>query len=299
MGTTARKGVTTDASALMAHLHDYSIVLGKDMATVIREQAVLFCSDMVRFSRPFAGKSPGTGNTSDAKKAGADNVARSIRKIFRPVELADKEQIASLGRYDVFKMWAKRKGETIQGKGKMLRWDAFQKKFGKGTNYAFIGPGDLGGMARIHNANRTDNGHGSLTSSARGSKHPFAIVAKDSDIKKYIRQKQEDVGILKSAYFFAAKRMKGQTPKAPTWAQHAEGQPNAVGQDDGDKPMRPEVLVGNLIGKRAGNDRFVALAISYRAYAMRVKMAAELNKKKIPLWLATAKGMTTGTSKYF
>lgn len=299
MATTVRKGVQVDASALMAHLHDYSIVLGKDMATVVREQAVLFCSDMIRFSRPFAGKTPGTGNTGEAKRTGADNVARSIRKIFRSVETADKEQIASLGRYDVFKMWTKRKGESVQGKGKQARWDSFQKKFSKGTSYAFIAPGDISGMARIHNANRTDNGHGSLTSAARNSKHPFAIVAKESDIKKYIRQKQQDVGILKSAYWFAAGRVKGQTPKAPSWAQHTEGVPNAIGKDDGEQPMRPEVLVGNLIGKRAGNDRFVALAISYRAYAMRVKMAAELNKKKIPLWVAAAKGMTVGSAKYF
>ena len=33
--------------------------------------------------------------------------------------------------------------------------------------------------------------------------------------------------------------------------------------------------------------------------AMRVKMAAELNKKKIPLWVAAAKGMTVGSAKYF
>ena len=299
MGTTVRKGVTVDASALMGHLYDYSIVLGKDMATVVREQAVLFCNDMIRFSRPFAGKSPGTGNTKGAKDTGAENVSRSIRKIFRSVENADKEQIASLGRYDVFKMWTKRKGERVQGKAKLARWDSFQKKFSKGTQYAFIQSGDLGSMARIHNQNRTDNGHGSLTAAARNAKHPFAIVAKESDINKYVRQKQKDVGILKSAYYFAAKVVKGQAPKAPSWAQHEEGAPNAVGKDDGEQPMKPEVLVGNLIGKRAGNDRFVGLAISYRAYAMRVKMAAQLNKVKMPLWVASAKGMTTYSGKYF
>jgi hypothetical protein len=34
-------------------------------------------------------------------------------------------------------------------------------------------------------------------------------------------------------------------------------------------------------------------------YAMRVKMAAELNKRKIPLWLATAQGLTTNTQSNF
>lgn len=299
MPTTVTKGVTIDASALNAHLRDYSIVLGKNIGEVVRQQAGLFCEDMVKYSRPFSGQSPGSGNTSGAKDTGMDNVKYSIRKIFRPVELATKEQIASLGRYDVFKLWNKRKGESLKGKGAMAKWTAFQARYGKGGSYAFIEPGNLGEMGTIHRGLRTDNGRGPLSSMARRSKQPFAIVSKDRDIERYIRQVQKDVGTLKSAYWFAANRIKAGKVRMPAWVKHPEGEGNAIGIDEIAKPMLPAATVGNTIGAKAGNDRFVKLAISHRGYAMRVAMAAELNKKKIPLWVATAQGMTVSTAKYF
>jgi hypothetical protein len=83
-----------------------------------------------------------------------------------------------------------------------------------------------------------------------------------------------------------------------SWVKHSEGRTNAFAKDEGQKPKQPEMTVGNLIGKRAGNDRFVRMGISYRAYAMRVAMAARLNKDKIPLWLATAQGKTVNVSKF-
>ena len=298
MATTVRKGVQVDASALMAHLHDYSIVLGKDMATVVRRQAALFCQDMIAYSRPFSGTAPGDGNSKSAKDHGAENVRRSIYKIFRPLDRATRSQVADLGDYNVFKLWNKRKGQTVQGKGKMVRWQKFQEKFAKGNQIAFIGPGDINSMQKIHTNLRTDGGHGSLVSEARRSKQPFAIVAKDSDIQSYLRKKQKDVGFLKSAYYIAASNL-GEKIKASSWVQHSEAASNAISIKIDNDPTKPQFVVGNKIGKRAGNANFVNLAISHRAYSMRVEMAARLNKNKIPLWLATAKGMTTGTVKYF
>ena len=298
MATTARKNVQVDASALMDHLHDFALVMGKTLGEVVRDQAALFCQDMISYSRPFAGKTPGSGSTKGAKDTGNENVKDSIRKIFRPIDLATKQQIAGVGKYDVFKMWTKRKGEKVQGKGKAIRWQAFQEKFGGGPSMAFIGSGDLATMGRIHRALRTDNGRGSLSAVARGAKQPFAIVQKDQDIERYIRQQQKDVGTLKSAYYFAGMGIRGKI-KAPAWAKQQGGQENAIAQDKIAQPMKPEAIVGNLIGGKAGNDKFVRLAISHRAYAMRVKMAAELNKQKVPLWAASAKGQTTRTAKYF
>ena len=297
MGVTARKGVEVDDSALMGHLHDYALVLGKDMAEVIREQSGLFCQDMIKYSRPFAGKSPGSGDKKTAKDAGDNNVKRSIRKVFRSVDQADPEMIASLGRYDVFKMWTKRKGETVQGKGKAARWERFREKYGKGTSYAFIPAGDLNLMGQIHKKHRIDGGRGSLSPAARSAKRPFAIVAKDKDIERYTKQVQKDVGFLKSAYYHAAMLVRSKCAGA-SWVKHSEGKANAFAKDEGQKPKQPEMTVGNLIGKRAGNDRFVRMGISYRAYAMRVAMAARLNKDKIPLWLATAQGKTVNVSKF-
>jgi hypothetical protein len=268
------------------------------MAEVIREQAGLFCQDMIKYSRPFAGKSPGTGDKKTAKDTGDNNVKRSIRKIFRSVDQADPEMIASLGRYDVFKMWTKRKGEKVQGKGKAVRWERFREKYAKGTSYAFIPPGSLSLMDAIHRKLRTDGGRGSLNPAARGAKKPFAIVAKDKDIERYTNKVQKDVGMLKSAYYHAAMLVRSKCAGA-SWVKHSEGRGNAIARDEGQKPNQPEMTVGNTIGRRAGNDRFVRMAISYRAYAMRVAMAARLNKDKIPLWLATAQGKTVNVSKFF
>lgn len=298
MGVTVRKGIEIDDSALMGHLNDYALVLGKDMAEVIREQAGLFCQDMIKYSRPFAGKSPGSGDKKTAKDAGDSNVKRSILKIFRPIDRADPEMIASLGRYDVFKMWTKRKGEKVQGKGKFARWESFKEKYGKGTGYAFIPPGGLDAMAQIHRKLRIDGGRGSLSPAARSSKRPFAIVAKEKDIERYTKKVQKDVGFLKSAYYHAAMLVRSKCAGA-SWVKHTEGRTNAIARDEGQKPKQPEITVGNTIGKRAGNDKFVRLAISYRAYSMRVAMAARLNKEKIPLWLATAQGRTVNVSKFF
>lgn len=298
MATTVRKGVSVDASALSAHLYDYSQVLGKSLSEVVRRQAALFCQDMISYSRPFSGSTPGDGNTSSAKLHGAENVRRSIFKIFRPIDKASKSQIADLGSYEVFKLWNKRKGESIQGTKKILRWQKFQQKFAKGNQLAFVGPGDISSMSKIHSNLRTDGGHGSLISEARRSKQPFAIVAKESDLNSYVRKKQKDVGFLKSAYYIAATNL-GENIKAAAWVRHGEAASNAISIKVSDDPAKPAFIVGNKIGKRAGNANFIGLAISHRAYSMRVAMAAELNKKKIPLWVASAKGMTVGSAKYF
>ena len=295
MGISAGKGVVVDDSAFLAHLKDYSVVMGKSMAEVIRKQAGLFCSDMVKFTRPFT--SPGDGSSSAAKQKGLNNVKESVYHIFQPIDKATSGQIASIGRLDVFKMWEKRTGGGA-AKGRKVRWEQFQKKYGGGSAPAFIDAGDQATMGRIHNSVRQDNGRGSLTPTARHAKQPFAIVAKDKDIQAYIKKKQKDVGILKSAYFFAAQRIKADVT-SPAWVKNSEGAGNAIAEDKTNVPEKPEVTVGNAKGGKGTFDSLIRSAINKRAYAMRVEMAARLNKEKIPLWLATAQGKTANTSQNF
>ena len=294
MAISANKGVEVDSSGLSAHLKDYIAVMGKSMSEVIRRQAALFCQDMIAYSRPFSGTSPGDGNTLPAKAHGAENVRKSIFKIFRPVDKATRSQIADLNSYDVFKLWNKRKGQTIQGKGKQIRWQKFQQKFAVGNSYAFIGPGEISTMEKMHTNLRIDGGRGSLNSEARRSKQPFAIVAKESDINSYVRKKQKDVGFLKSAYWIAATQL-GENIKAPAWVKHGEAASNAISIKLLSDPAAPAFVVGNKIGRRAGNSNFVQVAINHRAYSMRVEMAAKINKDKNKLWMFTAKN----TSQYF
>jgi len=104
---------------------------------------------------------------------------------------------------------------------------------------------------------------------------------------------------MKAGYWYAAQKIRAKEIKAPAWIKHTTGQSYAIGQDLINTPMKPEALVGNLVGFRAMPRGLLRSAINYRMYAMRVKMAAELNKKKIPLWLATAQGLTTNTQSNF
>ena len=298
MKISAVKGAQVDSSGLSAHLKDYIEVMGKSMTEVIRRQAALFCQDMIAYSRPFSGTSPGDGATLTAREHGAENVRKSIYKIFRPIDRATRSQIADLGDYNVFKLWNKRKGQTVQGKGKNIRWQKFQQKFARGDSYAFIGPGDVGAIQKIHTNLRIDGGHGSLTSEARRAKQPFAIVAKDSDLEKYVKKKQKDVGFLKSAYWIAATNL-GEKIKAPAWAKHGEASSNAISIKLVADPAKPSFIVGNKIGKRAGNANFVQVAINHRAYSMRAEMAAKLNKEKVSLWSAAAEGRLSNTYHLF
>jgi hypothetical protein len=296
MGSTARKGVKIDASALHGHLLDYAKTMGKSLGEVCREQAGLFCLDLVKYTRPF--KSPGDGLTSEAKTKGMDNVKNSLYHIFRPIGLATKEQIASLGSYDAFKLWEKRNGDSEFSGTKKLRWASFKAKYGGGRPAQYIPPGDTSLLASIHTKLRQGDGHGSLMSYAIQSKEPFGIVAREKDLTQYIKAKQKNVGKLKSAYYFAALLIRSKA-SVPAWCKNAEGASNAIGENHIDDPMMPNVTVGNKKGKAGTYDSLIKSAISYRAYAMRVKMSAELNKKKIPLWLATAQGMTSHSAKYF
>ena len=296
MAIQVAKGVKVDDTEFMKHLDAYSKVMGKSMGEVAKQQAGLFCKDMINYSRPFASsRSAGDGATSGAKEHGQSNVEKSIRKIFRPLERATKSQIADLNKYDIFKQWNRRKGETGQG---MRKWKQFQPKFARGNHYAFIESGNIGAMGAIHSKLRTDNGHGSLTAEARSAKQPFAIVEKDSDIKKYIKEKQKHVGYLKSAYWHAAVKL-GANITAPSWVKHSDGSSNAISLKEGEGTPAPAFTVGNTIGGRAGNSAFVRSAINHRAYAMRAVMAAKLNKDKVPLWLACAGGKVTSISTGF
>lgn len=293
MAIKVAKGVEVDAAAFLAHLHDFSLVMGKSMGEVIREQAGLFCKDMVKYTRPFT--SPSQGATGASKKVGIKNVNDSLYTIFRPINRATKEQVASLGSPAVFKLWNRRHGTEST---KKMRWEPFQARYGNGKKAEFIGAGDVGKMKSMHTSLRLDNGRGGLKPSARKSKEPFAIVEKESDLKRYIREKQKQVGFLKSAYSFAANRI-GAKETFPAWAQIAGASVNAIASDQTSVPKMPSITVGNLIGNKLNNQSNLRLALNHRAFAMRVRMAAELKKQGKTLWEATMSGQIGGSRSGF
>jgi hypothetical protein len=288
MGLKNKTKVQVDSRGLEAHLHDFSVVMGRSLGEVVQQQAGLFCTDMLKYSRPFDGKVPGAGLSSGAKQHGMENVNNSLLKVFRPISYATGSQIANLDRYDVFKRYQEAKGTASKGKALKMRWTAFKAKYGNGNGaLPFVESGDLGTMARIHSGLREDGGHGGLKNAARNSKEPFALVADDKTMKAYILQKQRDVGILKSGYWHAAKLIRAKVGGG-SWVQHPEGSSQAIGINQLMQAAKPEVTVGNKIGGKAGNGRFVQLAINHRAFAMRNAMLREMKKQQLKGWQQSA-----------
>lgn len=291
------KHVSLDASTLMAHLHDYAKVMGKDLGEVVREQAGHFCMDLVKYTRPFT--SAGKGLENDSKKKGEENVRLSLLKVFQPIANATKQQVADMRSFEVFKLWSKSQGVGKSSMSKDKQWQVFQARNPARRSLTYVGS-DSSAMAKIHQKLRKYSGKGGLVDYAKNTKSAFAFVKKESDITKYAKQKLKGIGSLKSGYWFAAQKIRAKEIKAPAWIKgHQIGQSYAIGQDMIQQPMKPEAVIGNLFGFRAMPRGLLRAAISYRQYAMRVKMAAELNKRKIPLWLATAQGLTTNTQKHF
>jgi hypothetical protein len=293
------KTMEVDATMLQKHLYAYQKVLGGTIGQICKRQAALFCQDMISYSRPFSGSRPGDGETTNAHEHGMKNVKNSIYKIFRPIDKTSPTAIADLGDYGIFKMWMREKGSRVSKK----KWLKFQNKYYKGNTYKFIDKGaSLFEFEEIHSKMRTDNGHGSLKSIARhgnGKKNaPFVIVRDDDQIKKYVKYKQRNVGMLKSAYWWAAVGL-GEKIKCPAWAKQSMASRNAISIKTGENSEKPEFTVGNTIGGKAGNDNFVRVAINHRAYSMRVQMAQELMKQKKKLWQACADGRISAIAKGF
>ena len=297
MSVTANRGVRIDDSALKAHLRDFSKVMGKALSEVIRDQAAAFCIDMIKYTRPFETK--GGGMEKSAKDKGVKNVRDSVFHIFRPLERATAQEVAAIGRFDVFKMWEKRNGGSgDSGKSRKMRWTKFQQSFGGGKALPFIEAGDMGALGSIHSKLRRDGGHGSLHDSVVRSKDPYAIVSREKDVEAYARLKAKDVGILKSAYYHAALRIKAKV-KGSAWVKHPEGASNAISDDKTGAVLTPFVIVGNMKGRRGITDSLVQAALNHRAFAMRNAMAREMNKQKLPLWYYTAQGSVSGTASHF
>jgi len=293
-----RRGVTVDPAGFLAHIADFCKIMGRGMGPVLLDQSGKFCSDMIKFTRPFTGKSPGNGDTGAAKKKGIENITASVYKIFAPIEKATAYQIADLNDYGVFKLWNRRAGTKS---GRSMKWTQFQPKFARGNSYGFIPAGGLSTIGQVHTQAREDGGHGPLKSMYRNMKGPIFIVAKESDLKKYIKQKTASVGRLKSAYAFAAAQI-GSKESFKDWTRNPLGAKYAIGINQVNDLNKPSVTVGNSIGlkgMRGGLENYIQIAINARAYAMRVQMAQELNKRKLSVWGAYRAGDGLASHKYF
>jgi hypothetical protein len=298
MSQIVAKSIQVDVTNLNKHLVAYQKILGGTIGSICRRQAALFCQDMIAYTQPTSARGRNDGDTGAAKDRGFLNIRNSIYKIFRPIEKASKNAIADLGDYSVFRLWVKSK--NTDSKVNKKKWVKFQEKNKQGNTYRYLK--NIYGVEELHSSMRTDGGHGFLNSRARngnGKKsEPFAIVKDDSILEKYIKQKQKNVGELKSPYWFAALGL-GEKIKCPAWAKHPNSKNYAIAITRNTNTAKPEFTVGNLIGGRVGDDVNVKKAINHRAYSMRNQMAQKLNQKKQLLWKSCADGKLSGIAHGF
>ena len=299
-------GVKIDASAFTKHLQDFALVMGRNLGQVIKNQAALFCRDMVDYTPPF--KSPGDGSSLGAKGIGADKIKGQIRAIFKPIisktDSASPSEIAAIGREDVFKMWTQaiKQGKMdsyLTSQPRKIKWQKFQQKYASTNIGGNVRYTDRSGMEAFHNSLRSNNGRGSVRKSEL-KKGNFIFVKDESDVAWYIKQKQKNIGILKSAYFYVSQSLR-ENVGFPAWVKHPEGQNEQIAINDFNKPLLPEVTVGNRIGNitKEVPASTVNFVLRRRAEKMRAQMVSYLNKNKISLWQATMSGKISGTAKYF
>jgi len=288
MAIKTNTNVKVDASAFLLHLKQFALVMGRDLGSVIKDQASKFCRDMVNYTPPFPEGSQGTpkdGDTLRAKRHGEDNIRNSVFKILRPIKYATAEEVADTHKENVFRLWAGGHGSTHRPK--LTRWIKFQGKYSRGNDIKFIGAGDTVAIEQAHFKARDDAGHGRLKSYWRmKATPPMALVEKESDLLKYIKLRSQSVGRLKSTWYFASQKIGG-TEKFPAWVTKAGAEIDAIAINQIDTPNLPSVTVGHKKGKKGmaqASERFIEISRNYRAYAMRNQMAYKLNKDKKTLW---------------
>jgi hypothetical protein len=299
-------GIQIDSTVLRKHLQDFALVMGRELGDVVKNQAALWCRDMIDYTPPFT--SPGNGSDKGSFKIGAEKVAGQIKSIFKPIisrtDSASPSEIAAIGREDVFKMWTNgiRTGKAddyLTRNHRKTKWSKFQQNYGSSNLGGTPRFTDRAGMKAFHDSMRSNNGRGAVKKSSINSGN-FIFVKDDSDIKWYIKQKQKNVGIMKSGYYFASEALK-ESVGFPAWVKHSEGTNEKIAVNEISKPMLPTVTVGNKIGnitQKVSASR-VNFVTRLRAEKMRTQMKNELNRKKISLWDATMSGKISGTASFF
>jgi len=295
---TTYENVTIDQSMLGKHLLDYSRIMNLEMQQVLKNQAALFCKDMVKYSPPFSSQSPGDGDKTAAREKAKDHIKSDINSVFKPLERANPTQVASLGSPYVFAQWItffknEKDNPYLLNNRRHFKWQIFGNKFASSaTGHRIIESMD--DLAKTHEAIRYKR-FGPIKKSVK--KHGMQFIVKGKGlIKSYIAKKVKNIGIQKSAWYFSAKNIGNTKVSFPTWCQHVEGQLNEI-SEFADSDVFSSVTVGNKIGKVV--DARLQFVLQRRAAAMRKQMKSFMNSRKITLADAIRTGKIYGTAPLF
>jgi hypothetical protein len=317
--TIIKVGVTVDESQLKRHFEVFAKVMGKDVAVVIKDQARLFCQDMLDYTLPVENCTPGTGRgtTSRAKQEGMDRVQQDIEKVFMPLGYASFKSVANADDIGIFSAWLRERRampkvilpDFLKEANSDL-WDTSQmferfKRFARKIDSKGIGAlaGRNLGVDNLSQANTT-NIQGLHEGARRGPRNyrikdnfnPYFIADYNSKVPAYIRKVQSRVGKLKAGWYTAGSQL-GKV-RAPSWViSNQWGTGIVVDQLSNNKT--PSLTVGNSAHRRHTADTsggvswiWYRYAIYHRAYSMRIKIAEKLiNSGRLrELWALTSPG---------
>jgi hypothetical protein len=279
--------IAVDTSMFSKHLQDYARLMGKELGSVIQNQAALFCKDMCKYSPPFAGKSPGTGLSAQAKKTQEEIVTAQINSIFKPLDKANPSQVAFLGSEAVYKEWitfhkgSSGDGDYFSRNPRHFTWEVFESKFARQRGGAKLLTTESE-LEKVHSGLRY-KGYGGLKKSVtnhtgKWRESKFCFIVEDKKlINNYIAQKVKNIGYQKSAYFFSAQQVGDRKVSFPAWVKKASAQVQSIWENNLSNQTSPSVTVGNKIGLVV--DPRYKWVLNQRANKMRNQMAAYVRKQ--------------------
>ena len=286
-----RKGVKVDYTTLARSFSIYAMVMRKDMAEIVKQQARYFAKDMCDYTPPFSGSGPQTtkggegGFGNKARDKGRNAVSRDVRKIFAPLAQAPASGVAASGNMGILNAWMTEKlklpaphqpeyifkmlatrGVTGQGE-----FDYFQSvESSKGGSPVAIHLGTTEGTVKSIHQLRRGNPSYKVTQT---QKSLINYVDNWKVVERYIKRVQQRVGKLKSGWYYAGLNL-GKMPTSAWIANQGNSTsiyvPKLIGPD-------PTIKIGSSIGRRYSQGyHFMRMAMNHRYYSIRVAVLKHL-----------------------
>jgi hypothetical protein len=212
---------------------------GKELVTIVREQARLFCFDAMKSTPPFVGKpyAPLTEGFPAQRKAGEIAVERDI----------SKRAMQPLERLDIFKGTGDKGSKLGPALRRMLR----KKEYHNVEEILRNNRIRLRGVLRradadLHEKLRDNRG--------RVQKHGGYFVESAASVRLLVQKKKKNVGLAKGGWVFsikAASTKLGARHRVPGWLSKMSSSSSGIysesGAGDGIK-----ITVGNVVPKAQG-----------------------------------------------
>jgi hypothetical protein len=288
---TVKKGVRVDYTTLSRAFAIYTMVMRKDIAQVVKQQARFFAKDMCDYTPPFSGAGPQTtkggegGFGNKARNKGRDAVSRDVRKIFAPIAQAPAAGVAASGNIGILNAWMTEKMKLptphepdyifkmvekrgIIGQGE---FDYFQRvEARKGTPRTKFMLGTTENSVKSYHLQRRGDPSYKVR---KTDKSEITYVDNWKVVESYIKRVQQRVGKLKSGWYYAGLQL-GKMPTS-AWIMNQGNStsvysPKLLGPD-------PTIKLGSSIGRRYSQGyHFMRMAMNHRYYSLRVAMLNHL-----------------------